>query len=118
MSSHIVIQMRCYPMTEDKFYKLITSSKKLSNYSKDVLLIGIGLTFKVISIWGQVIYKSYFNPGEVNSVISKIEVWEYIAIIIAFFISFILWATSKYIISDRDKMIRDIKTFFEEAKNE
>lgn len=115
-SSYIVIQVRCYPMTEDKFYKLIKESKQLSCWSKDIFLIGLGLAIKVVCVWGQVIYFSYKDPDKVSLIISKLENWEYIAIIICVLFSVGLRIISKYTISDRDNLIRDIKRFFEEAK--
>ena len=115
-SSHIVIQVRCYPMTEDKFDKLIKESEQLSCWSKDIFLIGLGLAIKVVCVWGQVIYVSYKDPNKVSLIISKLENWEYIAIIICIFFSVGLRIVSKHTISDRDNLIRDIKRFFEEAK--
>lgn len=117
MSSNILIQIRCYPMTEDKFNKLINNSSKLGAYSKDVLFIGIGIAIKVISVWAIVIYKSHHDSNNIREIISKIDTWEYLAIIICLFLSLILKLLSKCIVTDRDNLIKSIRRFYNEGSN-
>ncbi len=117
MSSRIVIEARCYPMTEYKFDKLISNSTGVTSWAKDIFLIGLGLSLKVLCVWGQIIYKGYSDVSEISILVSKIESWEYLVILITFVISFSIWVTSKCTTSGKDKLIRDIKTFFNEGKN-
>ena len=117
MSSNILIQMRCYPMTEDKFYRLIDNSSKLGTYSKDILFIGIGIAIKVLSIWGLIIYNSHNNSNNIKELISKIDTWEYLAIGFCLVASLVLKIISICIVTDRDNLIKSIKRFYTEGRN-
>lgn len=118
-SANLVIQVRFYPMTEDKFYRLINNSKKITGFSKDIFFIGLGILIKVACVWMQIVYTSYSNPKEIPSVTSKIDIWEYWAIVITFIIALGLYVTSKYVTNDRDRIIQEVKNFFKKnVKNE
>lgn len=117
MSSNILIQMRCYPMTEDKFYRLIDTSSKLGTYSKDMFFVGIGIAVKVLSIWCLIIYNGHNNSDNIKDLISKIDTWEYIAVGACFLVSLILKLISMCIVTDRDNLIKSIKRFYTEGHN-
>lgn len=112
-SSNIVIQMRCYPMSEDKFNTLISSSAKLGGFSKDILLIGVGIAFKIVAVWVIYIYNGYQGNTGTN-VLAKVESWEYASLFACLGFALLLKIVSLAIVSDRDALIKEIRQFYKD----
>ena len=121
ISTKLVIEVICYPLTEDKFYRLINSPQnitKITKYSKEIAFIGIGLLFKIVCVWGEIVYKAYNDPYTIKSTILKISNWEYFVVLSTFIISYLFhWYNKKtQKASDRDLIIQEIKDFFKKSK--
>ena len=58
-NAEILVEVSCYPMTREKFEKLIRSSSFLDDWTINILFIGVGFAIKILTVWGIFIFNGY-----------------------------------------------------------
>jgi len=115
-SSNILIKVSCYPMTEEKFLRLISKSSKLMDVAQNIFYVAVGMLLKIIGVY-IIIIKASYKREDTSGIINKIEDWEYWSLFIAMFISAVCYVGSKCMKSDRNDLIKEIEIFFKKKKH-
>ena len=112
-NSNILVEVNCYPMTREKFEKLIRSTSHRDDWAINILFIGIGFAIKIFTVWGIFIFHGYSGNSKVN-ILFTIESWEYGALLVCGVAFGILKLWSFLWPSKRDKLQREIQDFFKQ----
>ena len=103
-----------YPLEEHEFFVLTKSSSALKDWQKRLFQIGIGV---IITVLSKFVYLFYlFNTAKSPEEKSKIEItikgWEIVSLILVFGSWFILLIISRFVKSNKDKLISSIDGHF------
>lgn len=115
-SSNILIKVSCYPMTEEKFLRLISKSSKLMDVAQNIFYVAVGMLLKIIGVY-IIIIKASYKREDTSGIVNKIEDWEYWSLFIAMLISAVCYVGSKCMKSDRNDLIKEIEIFFKKKKH-